>query len=100
MIALVALALLAGVFLIFLPQWRRTEELTARLEEEKAKLAAEELQRDKRLREVDLLENDPAYVETIARDKIDVMREGEVVIRLDPAVGGDPAIRALPPAER
>lgn len=96
MLVLVVLALAAGVFLVFLPQCRRLDELSARLAEEKAKLAAQELLRDRRLREVDLLENDPGYVETIARDKIDVMREGEVVIRLDPADLEDPAVRALP----
>jgi cell division protein FtsB len=36
-------------------------------------------------REVNLLTTDREYLETIARDKLDLMKEGEVIFRLEPA---------------
>ena len=36
-------------------------------------------------REVDLLKNDPTYIETIARDRLDMMKDGETIYRIDPA---------------
>jgi cell division protein FtsB len=34
-------------------------------------------------REVHLLQNDPTYLENIARDKLDLMQPGETIFRLD-----------------
>jgi cell division protein FtsB len=81
----------AGAVVLFYPEWIRHAALAEQLEEERAKLRAEELLREQRTREVDLLQNDPEYVEIIARDKIGVMKEGETIFRLDaapPAAGG------------
>lgn len=72
-----------GGVLTFYPEWNRRNELAAQLEEEQAKLAAEQLLQKQRSRDVTLLQTDPEYVEIIARDKIDVMREGETIFRLD-----------------
>ncbi len=47
--------------------------------------------RKHREREVYLLENDKEYIETIARDKLDMMKEGETIFRLDPSKGITPA---------
>ncbi|MEY2504477.1 MAG: Septum formation initiator, partial [Verrucomicrobiota bacterium] len=34
-------------------------------------------------REVNLLKTDPTYLETIARDRLDLMKEGETIFRLE-----------------
>ena len=39
----------------------------------------------KQTREVNLLKTDPAYLETIARDRLDLMKEGETVFRIESA---------------
>ena len=39
----------------------------------------------KQTREVNLLKNDPVYLETIARDRLDLMKEGETVFRIESA---------------
>lgn len=80
---LIALAGLLFVGLTFYPEWSHRNQLAATLEEEQAKLRAEQLQQKKREREVHLLQTDPGYVETIARDKLGVMKEGETIFRLD-----------------
>ena len=51
----------------------------------KEELIAQQSLRKQREREVYLLENDKEYIEIIARDKLDMMKEGETIFRLDPA---------------
>ena len=36
-------------------------------------------------REVNLLKTDPVYLETIARDRLDLMKDGETVFRIESA---------------
>jgi len=38
---------------------------------------------------VTLLKTDVTYLETIARDRLDLMKEGETIFRLEPAPGGN-----------
>jgi len=83
---LTVLIVLAGLLFIGLtlyPEWRHRNQLSAKLEEEQGKLRAEQLLQKKREREVHLLQTDPGYVETIARDKLGVMKDGETIFRLD-----------------
>lgn len=66
---------------IFLPGFSRLRELKKRnrnLEEriEMLKKANRELQEEK-----DQLENDPTYVEKIAREKLKLIRKGEIVLK-------------------
>ena len=39
----------------------------------------------KQTREVNLLKTDVSYLETIARDRLDLMKEGETIVRLENA---------------
>ena len=77
----------AGVALWFYPELMRRNEMRRVLDEQKKELAAQELLRKQRDREVYLLGNDKEYIETIARDKLDLMKEGETIYRLDSAKG-------------
>ncbi|MDX2080909.1 MAG: septum formation initiator family protein [Terrimicrobiaceae bacterium] len=94
--AAIFLVALIFVALAFRPEWNRRNELARQLEEEQAKLAAEQLLQKQRTREVHLLQTDPEYVEMIARDKLGVMREGEVIFRLDPPKPGPTAAESMP----
>jgi cell division protein FtsB len=40
--------------------------------------------------EVNLLKTDVNYLETIARDRLDLMKEGETIFRLESARAGKP----------
>ena len=64
------------------PAETRWPAISWRIKEE---LIAQQSLRKQREREVYLLENDKEYIETIARDKLDMMKEGETIFRLDPA---------------
>ena len=58
-------------------QKAQIEMLTARVEEQRM-----ELQRN--TSEEYLLKHDPEFQEIFARDKLDLMKEGEVIYRIDP----------------
>lgn len=57
-------------------QQTRIEELTALVEKEKQALASN-------LRIENLLKHDPEYVGLIARDRLDLMRDGETIYRTE-----------------
>ena len=95
---LTILIVLAGVLFIGLtlyPEWKHRNRLASKLEEEQAKFRAEQLLQKKREREVNLLQTDPGYVETIARDKLGVMKDGETIFRLDGSRA--PVVETTPP---
>jgi cell division protein FtsB len=95
---LTVLIVVAGVLFIGLtlyPEWKHRNRLATKLEEEQAKFRAEQLLQKKREREVNLLQTDPGYVETIARDKLGVMKEGETIFRLDGSRA--PVVETTPP---
>lgn len=96
---LILFSLVLFVLAAFYPEWMRYNSLAAQLDEKKAILQAQQLERDQREREVHLLQNDPEYVEIIARDKIGVMKPDEQIFRLDaPASSVPAAVRAVPAA--
>lgn len=96
---LIILGLVLFVLAAFYPEWARYNSLAAELDEKRAILQAEELDRDQREREVHLLQHDPEYVEIIARDKIGVMKPDEQIFRLDaPASTESSTVRAIPAA--
>lgn len=76
----------AGVFVVFsiYPEWRRLQDMEQNLAREHKTLAEEELARLQREREVFLLESNTEYLETLARDRLDLMREGETIFRIQP----------------
>lgn len=97
---LTVLIILAGILFVgltFYPEWKHRNQLARKLEDEQARLQAEQLLQKKREREVHLLQTDPGYVEIIARDKLGVMKPGETIFRLDgsraPVVETGPAPR-------
>lgn len=80
--ALVVIGLVCIVVLWFLPELEVRNKLARQLEDKKAELASAQLLRKQREREVYLLENDREYIETIARDKLELMKPGETIFRL------------------
>lgn len=79
----VILVALAALGLTCIPTLNKTRELNETLKTKRQELQAEVLLRQKRTRELRLLQSDPNYVEAIARDKLDLMMPGETIVRLD-----------------
>jgi cell division protein FtsB len=57
-------------------QQRALQALKQQVEQERAKY-------NKESKKLTLLENDPAYTELLARDKLDMMKPGETIFRMD-----------------
>ena len=80
-LVLVGLFLLVGV--MFYPVWHKQQDMRSRI----ASLQKAQAEKTSRLRglerERELLLNDPEYVETIARDRLNVMKPGETVFRIE-----------------
>jgi cell division protein FtsB len=91
MVFLICLAGLVFIAFWFYPEIRRSEGLNVQLKKKLDEKAAEELKNERYQREVRLLKNDPEYMEIIARDKLDMMKDGETIIRLDPSKEASPS---------
>ncbi len=87
-----ALALAAG--LAYLPyRLRDTGPTAPQLEAELARTRAEtarlRAENARHAREIEALRTDPEAVEDLARDDLGMVREGELIIRLEGAAAGD-----------
>lgn len=96
--ALILLGLVAFVLMAFHPEWDLYRNLAVRLDEEQAVLREQELLLETNERELHLLQNDPEYVEILARDTLGVMKPDEEIIRLDSAAPKPSGIRVAPPS--
>jgi cell division protein FtsB len=81
---LLLVAAILVVVSLFLPLYKKlgqgqteNENLQSQMNDQKILLA-------RQTREVNLLKTDPTYLETMARDKLDLMKEGETIFRLEP----------------
>jgi cell division protein FtsB len=80
---LLVLAVWLVIVSLFAPPYKKLklghaeiDNLQAQVNEQKALLA-------RQTREVNLLKTDPVYLETIARDRLDLMKEGETIFRVE-----------------
>lgn len=76
----VGLAVVVGLAMI--PEWKRLESMRAALAEKQAARDQELALQRTQQREVNLLQSNPEYLELVARDKLDLMKEGETIFRL------------------
>ena len=81
---LLVFACITLIISFFLPELRKEREQASRAEELKKELEAEKKLYTQQERQKDLLKNDRGYVEILARDKLDMMKDGETIFRLDP----------------
>ncbi len=88
LIFVIILAVCVGGVIMSVPiikQYREQSEKISRLQSE---IAREKGVYARRSREEQLLKNDPAYLEIVSRDRLDVMKPGETIIHLDPPKNG------------
>ena len=80
---LLLLAVWLLVISAFLPPYKKLNQSRAEIEQLQSQLAGEKAVLARQTKEVALLKSDPGYLETIARDKLDLMKEGETIFRLE-----------------
>ena len=81
------LLLLAGVLVIvslFLPPYKKLTQSRTEIENLQSQVNDQKILLARQTREVNLLKTDPTYLETMARDRLDLMKEGETIFRLEP----------------
>ena len=67
-----------------MPEVKKRKEQDARVEELKSAIEKQRMVLARHQREENLLKHDPEYVGLIARDRLDLMKPGETIYRIDP----------------
>lgn len=81
------LLLLAAILVIvslFLPLYKKLGQGRTENENLESQVSDQKILLARQTREVNLLKTDSTYLETMARDKLDLMKEGETIFRLEP----------------
>jgi cell division protein FtsB len=97
LLVLLIIAIWLVIVSLFVPPYKKL--MQSRVEVDKLQQLVNEQQSSlaRQTREVNLLKTDVTYLETIARDRLDLMKEGETIFRLETARGkpkpGDSARR-------
>jgi len=85
LLTLLFLAVWLVIISLFVPPYKKLKmgqedisKLQGQRDEQQALLS-------RQTREVNLLKTDPVYLETIARDRLDLMKEGETIFRVESA---------------
>lgn len=96
LILLIGVGTVCVLVLWFIPELRRIDEMRSSLAALERDKAEEELRLRQQQRQESWLHEDPEYVETLARDRLGVMKEGETIFRLDTemATSADGAVDA------
>ena len=81
------------VISLFFPPYKRMQAARAEIDALQAQVNEQKAILGRQTREVSLLKTDPTYLETIARDRLDLMKEGETIFRLEPAAKAPPSKR-------
>ena len=82
--SLLVVALLLVIVSLFLPPFKKLKHSRAEIDVLQGLVKEQKILLARQTREVNLLKTDPAYLELIARDRLDLMKEGETIFRLEP----------------
>ena len=80
---LLVLALALVIVSLFLPQAKKLSQSRTEIENLQTQVTEQKILLARQTREVNLLKTDPGYLETMARDRLDLMKEGETIFRLE-----------------
>jgi len=72
------------VLFVFLPSYTQLQDLKKRTLEYEREIERLQLEQAELIEERRLLEDDPVYLEKVARQKMGLIREGEVVYKIMP----------------
>jgi cell division protein FtsB len=81
--ALVLFGFLATVAITFYPVWQKQNDMRMRLATLETEHAAKTARLQLNQREIELLRHDREYLETIARDRLNLMKPGETIFRIE-----------------
>ncbi|MEN3368139.1 MAG: hypothetical protein V7609_282 [Verrucomicrobiota bacterium] len=82
---LLVVATLLVIVSLFVPPYKKLTQSRSEIENLQSQVNDQKMLLARATREVNLLKTDPGYLETLARDRLDLMKEGETIFRLEPA---------------
>ena len=82
---LLGIAVWLVIISLFVPPYKKLTQSRAEIDNLLAQVSDQKALLARQIREINLLKTDPTYLETIARDRLDMMKEGETIFRLEPA---------------
>jgi len=82
---LLVIAFALVIVSLFLPQAKKLSHSRGEIGALQAQVNDQKILLARQTREVNLLKTEPTYLETMARDRLDLMKEGETIFRLEPA---------------
>jgi cell division protein FtsB len=83
--ALLVVAVLLVIVSLFVPPYKKLTQSRGEIDNLQTQVNDQKMLLARATREVNLLKTDPGYLETLARDRLDLMKEGETIFRLEPA---------------
>jgi len=86
--ALLLIAIWLVIVSLFVPPYKKLMQSRAGIDNLQAQVNEQKILLARQTREVTLLQTDATYLETIARDRLDLMKEGETIFRLEPTQSG------------
>ena len=97
LLVLLIIAVWLVIVSLFVPPYKKLIQSRAEIDNLQQQVNEQQTLLTRQTREVNLLKMDVTYLETIARDRLDLMKEGETIFRLETArakpKAGDPARR-------
>ena len=81
---LLAVAVVLVIVSLFLPPYKKLGQGRTEIENLQSQVNDQKMLLARQTREVNLLKTDATYLETMARDKLDLMKEGETIFRIEP----------------
>jgi cell division protein FtsB len=81
---LLILAIWLVIVSLFAPPYKKLKQGHADLDRMQSQVNEQKTLLARQTREVNLLKTDVTYLETIARDRLDLMKPGETIFRLEP----------------
>jgi len=82
---LLTAAVVLVIVSLFLPLYKKRAQSQSEIDNLQSQVNEQKILLARQTREVNLLKTDPVYLETIARDRLDLMKEGETIFRLEPS---------------
>jgi cell division protein FtsB len=87
LLTLLFLAAWLVIISLFVPPYKKLQIGHEDLDKLQAQRDEQQVLLSKQTREVNLLKTNLVYLETIARDRLDLMKDGETIFRVEPAPG-------------
>jgi cell division protein FtsB len=85
LLVLLIIAIWLAIVSLFVPPYKKLMQSRTEIDNLQQQVNEQQTLLARQTREVNLLKTDVSYLETIARDRLDLMKEGETIFRLETA---------------